>query len=99
MAVNESEWTLRPGHLNFTAGAIRIHVYNLGMDDHDLTIADKSGRIVDARGVVAKIGAKSGQAVFTVRLKPGRYKLYCSLFANTPDSHEARGMVASIRVY
>lgn len=99
MAVNESEWKLRPGHLNFAAGAVRIHVYNQGMDDHDLTIADKSGRIVDARGVVAKIGSKSGQAVFTVRLKPGRYKLYCSLFANTPDSHEARGMVASIRVY
>ena len=99
MAVNESEWKLRPGQLNFAAGAIRIHVYNQGMDDHDLTIADESGRIVDSRGVIAKIGSKSGQAVFTVRLKPGRYKLYCSLFANTPDSHEARGMVASIRVY
>jgi hypothetical protein len=37
--------------------------------------------------------------VYTVRLKPGRYKLYCSLFAGTPDSHEERGMVASVRVY
>jgi hypothetical protein len=99
MAVNETEWKLRPGHLNFAAGAVRIHVYNQGMDDHDLTIADRSGRIVDARAVVAKVGSKSGQAVFTVRLRPGRYKLYCSLFAGTPDSHEARGMVASIRVY
>ena len=99
MAVNESEWKLRPGHLNFAAGAIRIHVYNQGMDDHDLTIADRAGRIIDARAVVAKIGTKSGQAVFTVRLKPGRYKLYCSLFAGTPDSHEERGMVASVRVY
>jgi len=70
MAVNESEWKLRPGHLNFAAGAIRIHVYNQGMDDHDLTIADRAGRIIDARAVVAKIGTKSGQAVFTVRLKP-----------------------------
>jgi len=99
MAVNESEWKLRPGHLNFAAGAIRIHVYNQGMDDHDLTIADRAGRIIDARAVVAKIGTKSGQSVFTVRLKPGRYKLYCSLFAGTPDSHEERGMVASVRVY
>jgi len=99
IAVNESEWKLRPGHLNFAAGAIRIHVYNQGMDDHDLTIADRAGRIIDARAVVAKIGTKSGQAVFTVRLKPGRYKLYCSLFAGTPDSHEERGMVASVRVY
>jgi hypothetical protein len=99
MAVNETEWKLRPGHLNFAAGAIRVHVYNQGMDDHDLTIADRTGRIVDSRGVVAKVGTKSGEAVFTVRLKPGRYKLYCSLFAGTPDSHEDRGMVAGIRVY
>jgi len=99
MAVNESEWTLRPGHLNFAAGSIRIHVYNLGMDDHDVTVADRAGRILAARGVVAKVGTKTGEAVFSVKLKPGRYKLYCSLFAKTPDSHEDRGMVASIRVY
>jgi hypothetical protein len=99
MAVNETEWAVRPGHLNFQAGAVRIHVYNLGMDDHDLTIADSVGRIVTSRGVVAKSGSKAGEAVFSVHLKPGRYRVYCSLFAGTADSHEVFGMKASIRAY
>ncbi len=99
MAVNETEWAVRPGHLNFAAGTVRIHVYNLGMDDHDLTIADPAGRVIASRGVVAKSGTKAGQAVFSVRLKPGRYRIYCSLFAGTADSHEAFGMTAMIRAY
>jgi plastocyanin len=99
MAVNETEWAVRPGHLNFAAGTVRIHVYNVGMDDHDLTVADAAGRIVGSRGVVAKIGSKAGETVFTVRLKPGRYRVYCSLFAGTADSHEAFGMKATIRAY
>ena len=30
-------------------------------------------------------------------LTPGAWKLYCSLFAGTPDSHEDQGMAAVIR--
>lgn len=99
MAVNETEWAVRPGHLNFAAGIVRIHVYNLGMDDHDLTIAAVSGRLIASRGVVAKSGTKAGEAIFSVRLEPGRYRVYCSLFAGTADSHEAFGMKATIRAY
>ncbi len=99
MAVNETEWAVRPGHLNFRAGSVRIHVYNLGMDDHDLTVADTTGRIIASRGVVAKSGTKPGEVVFSVHLKPGRYRVYCSLFEGTADSHEAFGMKAMIRAY
>ena len=31
-----------------------------------------------------------------MNLAPGRYKLYCSLFAGTPSSHEVFGMVTYI---
>jgi hypothetical protein len=99
MAINETEWAVRPGHLNFAAGTVRIHVYNQGMDDHDLTIADAAGHIVASRGVLAKNGSKAGEAVFAVKLKPGRYRVYCSLFAGTADSHEVLGMKAAIRAY
>ena len=99
MAVNETEWAVRPGHLNFRAGTVRIHVYNLGMDDHDLTVSDSAGRVIASRGVVAKGGTKAGEVVFNVHLKPGRYRVYCSLFAGTADSHEVLGMKASIRAY
>ncbi len=99
MAVNETEWAVRPGHLNFAAGNVRIHVYNQGMDDHDLTVADAAGHIITSRGVVAKSGSKAGETVFTVRLKPGRYRVYCSLFAGTADSHEVFGMKATIRAF
>jgi hypothetical protein len=99
MAVNLTEWSVRPGHLHFKAGDVRLHVYNLGMDDHDLTIADASGRIVATRAVVAKVGSKAGEAVFTAHLPRGRFKLYCSLFAGTADDHEKLGMVSYVRVY
>ena len=62
------------------------------MDDHDLALVDASGNVrsVDvpsreSRSLVATFG-------------PGRVKLYCSLFAGTPGSHEALGMSTTIEV-
>ena len=83
MAVNETEWAVRPGHLNFAAGTVRIHVYNQGMDDHDLTIADAAGHIVASRGVLAKNGSKAGEAVFTVKPEAGPLPRVLLLFAGT----------------
>ena len=37
-----------------------------------------------------------GPGRLVVDLAPGRYKLYCSLFAGTPSSHEVFGMVTYI---
>jgi hypothetical protein len=99
LAVNETEWALRPGHLNLRAGRVRVHVYNQGMDDHDLTIAQVGGHIVAATAVKASVNGRAGEAIIQPALRPGRYRLYCSLFRNTPDSHEAKGMVAFVNVY
>ena len=87
LAVDEFEWGMRGTHLEVAAGTLRIHVYNRGMDDHDLTL-------VDAHGQVHSVPLASGaDAVLKVDVAAGPVQLYCSLFAGTPDSHEAKGML------
>jgi plastocyanin len=86
LAVDESEYTLRPSQIVLAAGQVRINVYNRGMDDHDLTL-------VDGNGITQQVPVKAGESgTLIVALKPGSYTLYCSLFAGTPQSHEALGM-------
>jgi hypothetical protein len=90
IALDEFEWGIRGTHLEIAAGQLRIHVYNRGMDDHDLAV-------VDARGVLHTVPLASGaDAVLDVDVAAGPVKLFCSLFAGTPDSHEAKGMVFNV---
>jgi plastocyanin len=92
LAVDETEYTLRPSQIVLAAGQVRITVYNRGMDDHDLTV-------VDASGVAQQVAVKPGESgTLVVALEPGSYRLYCSLFAGTPESHEALGMHKTIEV-
>ena len=90
IAVDEFEWGMRGTHLQVAAGRLQIHVYNRGMDDHDLAV-------VDAQGVLHTVPLASGtDAVLAVDVSAGPVKLFCSLFAGTPDSHEAKGMVFDV---
>jgi hypothetical protein len=90
IAVDEFEWGMRGTHLQVAAGRLQIHVYNRGMDDHDLAV-------VDAQGVRHTIPLASGaDAVLGIDVSAGPVKLFCSLFAGTPDSHEARGMLFNL---
>jgi hypothetical protein len=90
-AVDETEWTVRPSRRVLAAGNVRLRVYNRGEDDHDLVL-------VDGDGVPHKLDLAPGESgTIRARLRPGRYRIYCSLFAGTPDSHEDRGMSAVIR--
>jgi plastocyanin len=92
LAVDESEYTLRPSQILVAAGQVKINVYNRGMDDHDLTL-------VDGNGVTQQVALHSGaSSTLIVALKPGSYRLYCSLFEGTPESHDALGMHAVINV-
>lgn len=86
LTVDESEWALRPSKRVVAAGTVRIRVYNRGEDDHDLVVVDQHG--------VAHIAAlePGTQELLTPRLARGRYRLFCSLQAGTPESHEDRGM-------
>ncbi|MDP9259658.1 MAG: hypothetical protein M3Q31_24335 [Actinomycetota bacterium] len=90
IAVDEFEWGMRGTHLQVAAGRLQIHVYNRGMDDHDLAV-------VDANGVLHTVPLASGaDAVLAVDVAAGPVKLFCSLFAGTPDSHEAKGMLFNV---
>jgi plastocyanin len=92
LAIDESEYTLRPSQIVLAAGQVKINVYNRGMDDHDLTL-------VDGNGVTEQVAVKPGtSATLIVPLKPGTYRLFCSLFEGTPESHDALGMHATIDV-
>lgn len=90
IALDEFEWGMRGTHLQVAAGRLQIHVYNRGMDDHDLAV-------VDAQGVLHTVPLSSGaDAVLDVDVPAGPVKLFCSLYAGTPDSHEAKGMVFGV---
>jgi len=90
LAVDETEWSVRPSRRVVAAGEVRIQVYNRGMDDHDLAIVDASG----VRRTVALAPRSSGELVAT--LAPGRHRIWCSLFEGTALSHEQFGMTAVI---
>jgi plastocyanin len=93
LAVDETEYTLRPSHTVLAAGAITVNVYNRGMDPHELQFEAADGRIVGA--VAVPVG---GAVRETVALAPGRYRLVCDLYAGTPQSHEMLGMHALVTV-
>jgi FtsP/CotA-like multicopper oxidase with cupredoxin domain len=66
-----------------------IELRNAGQDAHDLRMRRLGGKRVYAWPVT-----QAGRVVDeTVRLRPGRYVLYCSL-----ADHRARGMVAMLVV-
>jgi hypothetical protein len=72
------------------AGPVTLRVYNRGMDDHDVSLVDAAGtlhRVYLAPGASTEVRAT---------LTPGTWKIWCSLFEGTPESHELFGMVTTI---
>jgi hypothetical protein len=86
LAVDEGEWYVRGSQIVVAAGSVHLRIYNRGQDDHDLTFVDADDQ---PHSVYLKPGA---DATLDVTLRPGTYKLFCSLFAGTKDSHEDLGM-------
>jgi uncharacterized cupredoxin-like copper-binding protein len=75
------------------AGTVRFEAHNRGMDDHNFVIVDASWN------VYASVSLSPGSGADVVaKLHPGTYRLFCSLFAGTPESHDARGMHAFVTV-
>jgi hypothetical protein len=90
LAVDEDEWTVIPSKRVVAAGPVTLRVYNRGMDDHDLSL-------VDATGTLHRIYLTPGSSSeIRATLTPGSWKVWCSLFAGTPESHELFGMVSTI---
>jgi hypothetical protein len=90
LSVDEDEWSVVPSKRLVAAGAVKMQIYNRGMDDHDLTLVDSTGQTLR----VDLAPGASGE--LTAQLAPGRYKLYCSILAGTAASHETFGMVEYI---
>lgn len=92
VAVDETEYSIGLSRTLVGVGEITFNVYNRGMDDHDLAVVDASGNVQ----VVAVPPRETRSLV--VQLGVGRTRIYCSLFAGTPASHEALGMSAAIDI-
>ena len=86
LSVDESEWSIVPSQRMVAAGTVTLHVYNRGMDEHNLTIKGPGG----IRGVIWLQSGQSGTIV--AHLRRGTYMLYCSMFMGTPQSHYMMGM-------
>jgi len=86
LTVDEQEWSIIPSQRVVAAGVVTFHDYDRGQDAHNLTIKGPGG----VQGVVWLQSGGSGTIV--AHLQPGTYVLYCSMYAGTPQSHEALGM-------
>jgi plastocyanin len=83
------EFHYRLSRVRVPAGPVRIELANFGQDEHDLTL-----RKIGTTRVYHLPSALPGQRqTSTLRLKPGLYRLKCTL-----ADHAARGMRAELRV-
>ena len=93
LTVDEKEWAVQPSKTLVGAGTVTINAYNRGQDNHNFVIADAAGTVA---GKVTLIPGAT--ATVTANLRPGTYRLFCSLYAGTPESHYVRGMHTTITV-
>ncbi len=88
--VVEKEFTLTLSRPSVRSGSVSVELVNWGMDTHDLVVKSvKAG----SQPVRFKQLDPRGRTERTLRLKPGRYSLWCSL-----SNHRARGMRATLVV-
>lgn len=83
------EFHYRLSRVRVPAGPVRIELANFGQDEHDLTLQRVGGEKL-YRLPKALPGQRQ---ILNLRLKPGVYRLSCSL-----ADHAARGMQAQLRV-
>ena len=83
------EFHYRLSRVRVPAGAVRIELANFGQDEHDLTLQ----RVGGARVYRLPKTLPGQRQILNLRLKPGVYRLSCSL-----ADHAARGMQAQLRV-
>jgi plastocyanin len=89
VGVSAREYRFAAYRTSVPRGVVRFNLANYGEDGHDLVVETRDGRDVGRTGEV-----RSGKrATLQLRLAPGTYRLICDL-----ADHEARGMVAMLRV-
>jgi hypothetical protein len=83
------EFSLALSRTTIKAGTAIVELANLGEDAHDLRMQRVGGTKIYG-WPVAQSGAVEDR---TLRLVPGRYRLWCSI-----ANHRVLGMVATLRV-
>jgi plastocyanin len=73
-------------------GRVRLNIENLGEDGHDLRVSGP-GATPAIRGTSPELRAGERHTLTVTLKRPGLYRLVCTI-----GDHEARGMVARLRV-
>jgi len=89
-AVELSEWAIKPGTLDLPAGKTKFVATNVGNVTHNVAFS------LEGQGIVGKspdFKKADGPQTFEVDLKPGTYKMVCTIVG-----HEEAGMVGTLTV-
>ena len=87
--VTALEFEYRLSRLSVRKGPALIELVNYGEDEHDLFVRRVGGtRTFRVRRILP-----GERATLSIRLRPGRYRLWCAV-----GDHRARGMRATLRV-
>ena len=89
LGVSATEFHLTLSRGSVKAGRVIIQLQNAGQDVHDLRLR----RIGGKRTYSLPVTTPGGRSTLTLRLLPGRYRLWCSL-----ANHAQLGMRAVLRV-
>jgi plastocyanin len=87
--VTALEFEYRLSRLSVRQGPVLIQLVNYGEDEHDLYVH----RIGGTRTFRVRTILPGERATLSIRLLPGRYRLWCAV-----SDHRARGMRATLRV-
>ena len=74
-------------------GRVRLNLENLGEDGHDVRVIGPSGAASAVRGTSPEVKPGARYTLKVTLRRRGLYRLVCTL-----ADHEARGMVARLRV-
>ena len=87
--VGADEFSYSLSRQSIKAGPVIVQLVNYGEDEHDLMIRRVGGT---RSWRVTKI-LPGERATLAIRLRPGRYRLWCAV-----GDHRVRGMRATLRV-
>ena len=90
LLVYGSEFRLDASRRHVPAGTLVAQLHDAGEDDHDLVISRAGSSVPLASTPIVHAG---GTVQLRVRLRPGRYRLWCSV-----ADHAARGMQTTLVV-
>jgi uncharacterized cupredoxin-like copper-binding protein len=88
--VVEKEYTMTLSRQSVPAGSVSLELVNFGMDTHDLVVQSSTPGVKPIR--FKQLGPRQ-RADRVLKLKPGRYLLWCSI-----AGHRQKGMRATFLV-